>query len=81
MHNFDAELHNADTIKTITNNDPLISIGCQTLIVMLLLQEVHNQTISSRRCATALYDNPTVIKHEDEIRLGLLLTGEITEYK
>ena len=23
----------------------------------------------------------TVIKHEDEIRLGLLLTGEITEYK
>lgn len=53
VHNFDAELHNADTIKTITNNDPLISIGCQTLIVMLLLQEVHNQTISSRRCATA----------------------------
>lgn len=51
--NVDTEFHHADITKTITNNDPLISIGCQTLIVMLLLQEVHNQTISSRRCATA----------------------------
>lgn len=51
--NFDTEFHHADITKTITNNDPLISIGCQTLIVLLLLQEVHNQTISSRRCATA----------------------------
>lgn len=82
MHNFDAELHHADTIKTITDNDHTKT-------------SVHGDFIASFNMTRAkpLYHNHIEwfvfrttgelfrIKHEYEIRLGLLLTDEITEYK